>query len=443
VLWQLLVRYWDVAADVLPRRILTDMLRRSRMDTARSVLFEELYAELERQAVSDAVFRYSVNELREVRADQLWAEALNEGMERLTRGLPEGEESEEEVRPGFDISAAHVVAEYGRILTMSTRESAPEGDMGLEMKESLVEYANAKRALEAGTGTGILTGIGSFDRVTSGLQPGELTLICAYTGAGKSMLAAQTAWHAAVKQRKNVFYATSETTRGTTRRRVIARHSREPQFGIPGGLNSKDIKDGKLTPDESQKYMEVWGDWDSKRKSGEYGRLHISQVPRGATIAQIESRLQHQQAQWKIDLVVIDYLALLRPDRKRREATQEFQDLLKEAKVMATTFDDGRGIPVLSPWSMQQGAYKEALKQRRYTLASLSDTSEAEKSPDILYTLLRMEDEPGVLYSQFLKNRDGETPDDFRLEADYRSTYIGEPKSQSNVDTFLTERITA
>ena len=61
------------------------------------------------------------------------------------------------------------------------------------------------------------------------------------------MLATQTAWHAAFVQGRNVFFATSETVRAQVMRRMLARHSKLPQFEFPEGLDTTKIKNGTLT----------------------------------------------------------------------------------------------------------------------------------------------------------------------------------------------------
>lgn len=241
-----------------------------------------------------------------------------------------------------------------------------------------------------------------------------------------SMLTTQIAWDAAVTQGKNVFFSTSETIRPQVRRRLLARHSRLPQFGLPRGLNSADLKNGTLSPEEEEVFEQVVDDFTTNPT---YGKIHLAQVPRGATLGFLEARLNRQQQNWNIDLVVIDYLALLKPDRHRQTSREEFNDVLKDAKVMATAHDGGRGVPIISPWAMSQTAYKEALRTGEYQLANLAETSEAEKSPDQIWAMLRLPDAPNEVKMQSLKNRDGDTPSSFVLATDYRAAFLGQKDS--------------
>ena len=56
----------------------------------------------------------------------------------------------------------------------------------------------------------------------------------------------QFAWHAVTQQGRNVVIFTSETLRSQVRFRILARHSRDPRFGLSKGINTRDMKAGTL-----------------------------------------------------------------------------------------------------------------------------------------------------------------------------------------------------
>jgi hypothetical protein len=133
----------------------------------------------------------------------------------------------------------------------------------------------------------------------------------------------------------------------------------------------------------------------------------------------------------------VDYLALLKTDRRRDTQVAEFTDMLKSAKVFATTYNDGKGLPIISPWAMTRTGFHEARDKREYSLASLSDTSEAEKSPDILMWMLAFPNEPGKVNAGFLKTRDSDLPPNFELDVDFKSTYLAGVKDAAEVEELL------
>lgn len=239
----------------------------------------------------------------------------------------------------------------------------------------------------------------------------------------------QTAWDAAVMQGANVYFATSETVRTTVRRRIVARHSRLPKFGLERGLDSTDLKNGTLSPEEEKALLAVVKDLDT---NSNYGKIFISQIPRGATLSYFETRMNRQQQQWNIDLALMDYLALLKSDRKRTSEREEMSEVIKDAKVFATSFNNGKGVPLITPWQIRRESYQDAQRTGAYGLSSLSDTAEIEKSADQIISLLRVPESPGTLSLQFLKMRDGEIPNAITLTHDFRNALLTDEKQKSS-----------
>lgn len=415
-IFELLERYYDITGDVLPQATLTDLLARSDTDESKQLLYEQLYADLVAYKPAEHEFRYAVDALKDLRSKQRTGEAIATSFEILERGV----ELQDRKHKGHQDARDYLYSELGAIDKLNNHEAAPEGDIRLERDEMLAEYA-AKKAGESGIG--ILSGVPSIDLVTGGFQAGELALIAAYTGNGKSQLLTQTCWDVAVEQGKNFLMATSETVRDQVRRRLVARHSRLPQFGYPKGLNVRDIRDATLDAQSEKVFQDVLEDLNY---NSSYGKMYTCQVPRGATLGYVEQKMKRQGELWEIHMVGIDYLALLKPDRRRDNNREELNDILKDSKVLATSFYSGKGVPILSPWQMSQKAFKEALLAGQYQLANLADTSEAEKTPDQIIALLHTDDNPNVTKTQFLKNRDGEIPPAFTLSVDYRNAYLGE-----------------
>lgn len=427
-LWRMLERYYDVAVGILPKKTLSDLLARSEQaDAAKALLYEEVYDECASMQVADHEFRYSIDALKDLKAKELTGEAIATAFEILERGAEVGKVRLE----GHQDARKYAYEQFAVIDRLDNIEAAPEGDMRNEADDVLREYADRKAGK---IGVGVRSGIDAIDKHTGGFQRGELALVCAFTGEGKTMFCCQTAWHAAIKQGKNVFFASSETVRGTVRRRIIARHSRLPMFEYPDGLNAKDIRDGSLTAHGEEVLRAVVHDLDTNPN---YGRLYIAQIPRGASLSYLEARMNRQGTSWDIDLGVVDYLALLKPDRVRGNEREEFNDILRGTKVFATSFQEGRGVPIISPWQIRRESYQEALRTDAYGLASLSDTSEAEKSSDQILSLLAMPETKGDLTLQFLKLRDGKIPPKVTLATDFRNAFF-ESKAAGNGGGYVT-----
>ncbi len=418
-LFQLLERYADHTGAILTRSALDDLLASARADPGKLLNYRETFDYLAAAPVDDSAFTWSVHQIRELAADRATAGALTQAMEILTRG--QTDESGETIR-GHAAARQMLLQRLAEIDRTLSMQDAPEGDMRVEGDDILADYAERKARRESNQAFGIDFGIPALDAKIGGIGPGELVLAAAYTSEGKTSLMVQLAWHAAVVQGRNVVILTTETVRSQVRRRLIARHSCLDAFGLRDGLNSRLIKDGSLDAAQERALHAVVKDFETN--SG-YGRVYIVQVPRSANVAYIESKLTRVQRQFPIDLAVMDYLALLRPERRRNSEREELSGMLKEAKQVCTTFNDGAGIPLVSPWQVNRTARAEAERQGGYTSAGLAETAEASNSADIILSLLAPLDNDARVCNlklQVLKNRDGEKASSIDVQVDYATS---------------------
>lgn len=419
-LFVMLERYSDVTGAIITRAALGDLLTQSRADAGKIALYEETYDLLVTTTAEEPAFRWALEQIRELAAERATGEALTGAMEILTRGA---QSDRGELLRGHADARHHVLHRFAEIDRDLSMQEAPEGDVGNEGDDILAEYADRQAARSAGRTLGVEFGIPALDAKTGGLTNGDLALIVGYTSEGKTHLGVQLAWNASVMQGLNVVFLTTETIRSTVRRRMIARHSAMEHFGIPGGgLNSRDLKNTSLSDELKAKFVEVVADF--ARNPG-YGRRWISQVPRSATIGYIESKLIRLQRMFHIDLVILDALYLLRPEKRRNTDREELSGILKEAKQLATTFNDGLGVPLVSPWQVSRTARQEAERSGSYTSQALSETAEASNSADIIISLLAPLDNEARnanLKMQVMKNRDGEKANAIEVGIDYATS---------------------
>jgi replicative DNA helicase len=417
-LFVMLERYADSTGAILTSPALQDLLRG--YDAGRAMLYGETFLELEGMKVQDSDFLWSLQQVREMSAERSTMEALTTGMQIVHTGISEGHKE----LKGHSDARTHILQAFADIDRSLSMQDSPEGDVRVESEEILSDYVSRKVARLSGKMQGILLGIPELDRCLGGLQPGELDLFVGYAGEGKTTLAVQTAWAASVVQGLNAVIMTTETLRAQVRRKLVARHSKLPIFDLPLGLDTKDLKNGTLVSEMETHLQTVTNDLTHNPS---YGHLYVAQVPRGADIATIEAKLYRLSRMWHIDICVIDYLALLASERKRSDGRQELSDIVKAAKQMAATFDDGQGVTIVSPWQVNRTSYEEATKSGYYTLRALSDTAEAEKSADVVISLLGNTQSAGrytELKCQILKNRDGERANSVVVDVDYATACI-------------------
>lgn len=415
----LMEHYSMVAAGgVISRDALEEMLA-GNAEPGKIELYLETYDLFASKSVDDTQFAWSVEQLKQLSAEKSTKEVLADSMEIVAKGKDLGKGI---VLQGHEDARTYALERFSLIDRELMLVEAPEGDMRQERREILEDYAERKQRRIEGKQEGIKFGVNELDSILGGLQRGELALVAAYTSDGKTSLCVQLAWHAAVKQGKNVVFFSTETVQTVIRRKIVARHSLEPKFGLPEGLNTRDLKAGTLSDVEEARLQEVVLDLE---QNPAYGKIYIIQVPREASVSTIEHRLARLQKQFEVDLAIVDYLAQFRAAERIDGYRDRLTSILKDAKRMAVTFNNGQGVPLVSPWQINRQWYDIAQQQGLYTKQALAETSEAERSPDIIVSLLGTTDNTDrvrELKGQILKNRDGETSNSLRVAADYATS---------------------
>jgi replicative DNA helicase len=202
-------------------------------------------------------------------------------------------------------------------------------------------------------------------------------------------------------------------------------------FGLEHGINSHNLRDGRLTAEERKILPDIIDDFT---KNPLYGKLVIVQIPRNATISYCETKSNKYQREFDVDLVVIDSINLLKADRRFSTKREELASTLIEAKQLATTFADGRGVPVVSPWQVNRDSWKEAQTVGHYNSSALAETSEASSSSDILITILEPKENNSRfadIRAQVAKNRDGETSGVIDITVDYATSFWSQERMSS------------
>jgi replicative DNA helicase len=374
--------------------------------------------------VSDGEFTWSVEQLREAASSQATGNAISGGYQVLTQGM---EVPKLGRIVGPEAARHYVMEQFAAIDSDLNQSEAPEGDIRQEQQAILARYAaTAELVKRSGGKPGIGTGIDPLDSLLGGgLQNGEFAIIAGYTSAGKTSFCVSMAWNACVVQQKNVVMFTSETLRHQVINKLISRHSKHPQYSMemPDGIDSARIRAGSLSGPEIAQYQDVLNDFTSNPG---YGKCYVAQLPFGATLGNVNSRLSRIGHLFEVHLCIIDYLGLLRADQRRDAAHEETAQMLKDAKGIAATFNGGRGVPVVSPWQVNRPGRERALRDGSYQGVDLAQSQEAANTPDVVLTLLepqKIENPRNTpVKGELLKNRDGARGMMMPLKVDYATS---------------------
>ena len=195
-----------------------------------------------------------------------------------------------------------------------------------DLQSAVSYYENVQKQQELGM-LGIKTGLPGFDNyLPSGIMPGQLGVMLAYPGIGKSWLSlyfAVQAW----KQGKSPMVISLEMSETEVRNRV---------FAIMGeGLWShRKLSNGEIDIEDLKR-------WHSKALEGK-PEFHIISNDTGGEIT--PSVLRGKIDQYRPDFVIVDYLQLMSPNQKSDNETVRMKNLSRELKLMAI----GEEVPIIA-----------------------------------------------------------------------------------------------
>ena len=252
--------------------------------------------------------------------------------------------------------------------------------------------------------TGVATGFTMLDKMTSGMQPGELTIIAARPSMGKTAFSLNLAQHMALRQQKTVAYFSLEMSRDAVMMRVLASEAR---------INMRDIRSGKIPDNVWPKLINVAGQVSDSK-------LFIDESS-GISPFEVRARARRLKAQPGIDIIIIDYLQLM--DLKMRVESREraVSEISKSLKALAKELE----IPVIALAQLNRGV--ESRSDRRPMLSDLRESGSIEQDADVIMMLYRddyydKEDQEKAGHAEVIigKQRNGPTGTvKLRWEAEY------------------------
>lgn len=234
-------------------------------------------------------------------------------------------------------------------------------------------------------GEGIGTGLKDLDRATDLHQPGEVVVIAARPGAGKTAIAINIAYHN-IARLKPVGIISLEMSDKQLLRRFLALHS---------ALCSKRIRDGFLSEDEKVKLVEATK-W--------IGKQPLLICDRGGmNIHQIRTQARRWVLDRKIEVLIIDYLQLTDSGKKHGNREEEVAYVSKTIKAMAMEL----GIPIVALAQLNRASESEGREPR---MSDLRNSGAVEQDADKILLMHKKDEETinSVVQVFIAKNRSGE-----------------------------------
>ncbi len=235
---------------------------------------------------------------------------------------------------------------------------------------------------------GLPTGFYNLDKITLGYKPGDLIILGAQTGHGKTSFALHTADAVAVKGDHNVLYLNTEMSR----QQIALRWG-----SILSGIEHERVRSGEINESELSQILKGYSDL---MQSG----FHSYPCP-NLTPEKTISIARKFKAQKGIDMMIVDYIGRMDKQDPRLQEWQVLEQIVKTQKMLAQNLQIAVMCLVqLNPDGSLQGAKR--MKNECDLMLKLSPLSkdDQETNPD----LQKYDVMPN--YEIFVdKNRDGQS----------------------------------
>jgi len=216
--------------------------------------------------------------------------------------------------------------------------------------------------------TGVATGFEKLDLETSGLQPADFVIIAGRPSMGKTAFALNIAQHVGVALHGKVLVLSLEMSAPQLVQRMLCSEAK---------VDSQAVRTGRLSA----------SDWH--RLTAAAGRLSeaaifIDDSP-GLTVLEARAKARRMKAEHGLDLLVIDYLQLMRGRASMESRQQEISEISRSLKALAKELR----VPVVALSQLSRAVESRATRDFRPQLSDLRESGALEQDADLILFLYR------------------------------------------------------
>ena len=253
----------------------------------------------------------------------------------------------------------------------------------------IIEQLHARKELI----TGIPTGFEKLDYLTSGLQPADLVIIAGRPGLGKTSLTLNIAAYAAMEHGTSIGIFSLEMTKEQLMLRMLSNKSK---------VNYSNIRSGYIKDEDLEKLVHA---------ADEIGqaKIYIDDTP-AISVLEIRAKTRRQKRDKGLDMIIVDYLQLMRGSRRVESREREIAEISGSLKALAKELS----IPVIAV--SQLSRQTETRSDRRPQLSDLRESGAIEQDADLVLFIHRAdvyrkdpEEKDGIAEIIIGKQRNGPT----------------------------------
>ena len=243
-----------------------------------------------------------------------------------------------------------------------------------------------------GSITGLPTGFNRLDDITAGLQPGELIIIAGRPSMGKTSLALNIAENAALGAGKSAAVFSMEMSVEQLAFRMVS---------SLGRVDQAHLRNGRFSDDD-------WPRINGAIQQMAEAPIYIDDTP-SMTPTEIRARARRLQRERGLDLIVIDYLQLMRVAGTAENRATEISEISRSLKGLARELR----LPVIALSQLNRSV--ESRTDKKPVMSDLRESGAIEQDADLILFIYRDEvynhDSPrkGIADINVAKQRNGPT----------------------------------
>ena len=244
-----------------------------------------------------------------------------------------------------------------------------------------VNVANAAYQRDGGL-SGVSTGLVDMDAKLGGLHRSDLLILAGRPSMGKTSLATNIAFNVAKAYKRGL---THEGVEGAVNGGVVGFYSLEMSaeqlaariLSEASEIPSQQIRSGDMTESEFRRFVDA-------AKALEACPLFIDDTP-ALPISQLAARARRLKRTHGLDLLIVDYLQLVRGTGKSENRVNEISEITMGLKAIAKELD----IPVIA--LSQLSRQVENREDKRPQLSDLRESGSIEQDADVVMFVFREE----------------------------------------------------
>lgn len=235
-------------------------------------------------------------------------------------------------------------------------------NVSLEAAVEEIEFAQKR----GGEMAGLATGFYDLDALTHGLHGGQLIILAARPGVGKSTLALDFARNAAIQQKQPVLFFSLEMSRAEIALRLLSAEA---------NVRLQNMRAGTIGQDDWKKLANVRGALNDSP-------LFIDDSP-NLTLVEIRAKCRRLASSLGLKLIVIDYIQLLTSGKKVESRQQEVSEFSRSLKLLAKELN----IPVIAISQLNRNS--EQKTDKKPEISHLRESGSLEQDADVVILLHR------------------------------------------------------